>query len=251
MNFHANFNYNKNQMTKLWEDGLEKASMGDGSMMYYVIGKPYGEYYTQEWRGVNPETGDPQWTAADGGITSDFSQAVEVDLNKSALAPYSGGFGVSASWKGIGLVADFAWVAGNYMVNNNLYFSANTYFAGAYNQAVEALDYWKQPGDKTKYPALYHETQFDSRMIEDASFLRLKNIQLSYTLPTSLLRKTKFIKGLKIYVGARNLWTITGYNGLDPEVAGFNLASDVTPGAFDTDVYPNSRQWTFGCEFTF
>ena len=251
VNFHANFNYNKNQMTKLWEDGLEKASMGDGSMMYYVIGKPYGEYYTQEWRGVNPETGDPQWTAADGGITSDFSQAVEVDLNKSALAPYSGGFGVSASWKGIGLVADFAWVAGNYMVNNNLYFSANTYFAGAYNQAVEALDYWKQPGDKTKYPALYHETQFDSRMIEDASFLRLKNIQLSYTLPTSLLRKTKFIKGLKIYVGARNLWTITGYNGLDPEVAGFNLASDVTPGAFDTDVYPNSRQWTFGCEFTF
>ena len=97
VNFHANFNYNKNQMVKLWEEGLEKSSMGDGSMMYYVVGKPYGEYYTQEWRGVNPETGEPQWTAADGGVTSNFNEAVEVDLNKSALAPYSGGFGVSAS----------------------------------------------------------------------------------------------------------------------------------------------------------
>ena len=247
VNFHANFNYNKNQMGKLWEEGLEKSSMGDSSMMYYVVGKPYTEFYTQEWRGVNPETGEPQWTAADGGVTSNFNEAVEVDLDKSALAPYSGGFGVSASWKGIGLVADFSWVAGNYMVNNNLYFAANTFFGGSYNQADEVLDYWKQPGDNTKYPALTYETQFDSRMIEDASFLRLKNIQLSYTLPSKLLRKTKFIQGLKIYVGARNLWTLTGYNGFDPEVAGYSDAV----GAFDTDVYPNSRQWTFGCEFTF
>jgi len=45
-----------------------------------------------------------------------------------------------------------------------------------------------------------------------------------------------------VYVGARNLWTLTGYNGLDPEV---------TENVFDTDVYPNMRQWTFGCEFKF
>lgn len=244
VNFYANFNYNKNKMTKLWEEDLKKASMGDGSMQYYVVGKPYGEFYTQEWRGVDPQTGEPQWTAADGGITTDFDKAAEVDLDKSILAPYSGGFGLNVSWKGIGLIADFAWVAGNYMVNNNLYFAANTYFAGNFGQVEEVLDYWKQPGDNTKYPALYYETQFDSRMIEEASFLRLKNIQLSYTLPSVLLKKSKFIKGFKVYVGARNLWTVTGYNGFDPEVAGGNTA-------FDTDVYPNSRQWTFGCEFTF
>ncbi|MDE5579208.1 MAG: TonB-dependent receptor [Alistipes sp.] len=249
VNFYANFNYNKNKMTKLWEPDLKQASMGDGSMMYYVVGKPFGEFYTQEWRGVNPETGEPQWTAADGGITTDFDEAAEVDLNKSVQAPYSGGFGLNVSWKGIGLIADFAWVAGNYMANNNIYFAANTYFAGTYGQVREALDYWKQPGDHTKYPALYYESQFDSRMIEDASFLRLKNIQLSYTLPSQLLRKTRFIKGLKVYIGARNLLTVTGYNGFDPEVAGGDLSGDI--GAFDTDVYPNSRQWTFGCEFTF
>ena len=79
-------------------------------------------------------------------------------------------------------------------------------------------------------------------MLEDASFLRLKNIQIAYTLPSHLLKKTRFIKGLKVYVGARNLWTITGYNGFDPEVA---------ENAFDTDIYPNSRQWTFGLELKF
>ena len=98
-------------------------------MMHYVVGKPYGEYYVQEFRGVNPETGAPQWTAADGGVTEKFNEAVEVDLNKSVQAPWSGGFGLNVSWKGIGLTADFAWVAGNYLLNNNLYFLADPMMA--------------------------------------------------------------------------------------------------------------------------
>ena len=241
VNFHATFNYNKNQLVKLWDPKLKKSVAGD--MMYYVVGQAYPTFYCQEWRGVNPETGDPQWTAADGGITNDFNEAVLVNLDKSPQAPFTGGFGVSATWKGLSLIADFSWVAGNYMVNNNLYFWANTDFAAGYNQVTEVLDYWKKPGDRTKYPRLGSSgTQFDSRLIEDASFLRLKNIQIAYTLPKSLLNKTRFIKGLKVYVGARNLWTLTGYNGLDPEV---------TENVFDTDVYPNMRQWTFGCEFKF
>ena len=239
---YANFNYNKNQITQLWEKGLEKSAMAD--MLYYVVGKPYGSFYAQEWRGVNPETGAPQWTAADGGVTENFDEAVEVDLNKSIMPPFSGGFGFNVSWKGIGLTADFAWAAGNYMVNNNRYFFANPYYSLGYGQITEALDYWKQPGDKTEYPALWHDVQFDSHLIEDASFLRLKNLQLSYTLPQSVLKGNRVISGFKVYVGARNLLTATKYKGLDPEVAG-----GVTP--FDTDIYPNTRQWTFGCEFKF
>ena len=242
VNFYANFNYNKNQITKLWEEGLEKSQMGD--MLYYVVGKPYGSWYAQEWRGVNPENGAPQWTAADGGVTEDFDEAVEVDLNKSVQAPWSGGFGFNVSWKGIGLTADFAWAAGHYLANNNLYFAANPYYAGTFGQVTHALDYWKKPGDKTEYPALWNEMQFDSHMIEDASFLRLKNLQLSYTLPSHLLKGNKVISGFKVYVGARNLFTATKYKGFDPEVAG-------GLGGFDTDIYPNTRQWTFGCEFKF
>ncbi len=243
VNFHATFNYNKNQLTELWEPDLKEAAMGP--VNYYIVGKPYGEWYMQEWRGVNPETGEPQWTAEDGGVTSDYSQAVPVDLNKSLLAPYSGGFGFNVMWKGIGLTADFSWMAGNYAMNNTIFFTANTYFAAQLrNQSVDALDYWKHPGDVTEYPALqYGSAQQDSHMLEDASFLRLKNIQLSYTLPQSLLANSRFLKGFKVYVGARNLFTITGYNGLDPEIAGNN--------GVEADVYANMRQWTFGCEFKF
>lgn len=242
VNFHATFNYNKNQLTKLWEPDLKESVMGD--MLYYVVGKPYGEWYGQEWRGVNPETGEPQWTAADGGVTSNYDEAVLKDLNKSVQAPYTGGFGINVMWKGIGLTADFTWVAGNYSINNNLYFAANTQFAIGHNQVDEVLDYWKQPGDVTKYPALNYTRQMvDSSTLEDASFLRLKNIQISYTLPQSLLANSKFLKGFKVYVGARNLLTITSYNGFDPETA-----SDTF---FDADIYPNTRQWTFGCEFKF
>ncbi len=242
---HATFNYNKNELTKLWDPTLEKAVYTD--MLYYMKGRAFPTYYTQEWRGVNPETGEGQWTAEDGGITNNFAEAALVDLDKTPYAPYTGGFGAQVSWKGLTLVADFAWAAGNYMVNNNLYFIANTDFMSGYNQAYEVLDYWKEPGDRTKYPSLeyammYGGTQFDSRMVEDASYLRLKNIQLSYTLPKKLLAKNNFIKGVKVFVGARNLFTWTDYSGFDPEVS---------ENLFDTDIYPNTRQWTFGAELNF
>ena len=250
VNFHANFNYNKNTLTKMWPGAADVVAFGSG--LYFVKGEAYPAWYMQEWRGVDPETGYSQWTAADGGVTNDYSDAVPVDLHKSLIAPYTGGFGFTVQWKGLALTADFAWVAGNYLFNNNLYFAANINDAmGGNNQVYEVLDYWK-PDDRygKKYPSLDYAinnpsggTQFDSRMLEDASFLRLKNIQIAYTLPDHLMKKTRFIKGLKVYVGARNLWTVTGYNGFDPEASGSNY--------FDADVYPNTRQWTFGLEFKF
>ena len=77
--------------------------------------------------------------------------------------------------------------------------------------------------------------------MESGSFLRLKNIQLAYSMPAKWFAKTKFIEGIRVYVGARNLWTVTGYTGLDPEI----------DSSFSLDNYPASRQWTFGAEFKF
>ena len=242
VNFYANFNYNKNRLTKLWADDVKESAMGAG--LYYIKDKSLYSWKMPEWRGVDPETGAPQWTAADGGVTSAFGEAVEVDLGKSLLAPYSGGFGVAVGWKGITLNADFAWTCGGWIQNNAAYFTGNPYYTlMMMNMREDVRDYWKGPGHHSKYPALSYDPQFDSHLLEDASFLRLKNIQLAYSLPQSLLRKSGFIKGVKVFVGARNLWTATGYTGLDPEVAGANYA--------DLDIYPNSRQWTFGAELKF
>lgn len=243
VNFHATFNYNKNHLTDLWEPGLKYADMGNG-LQAYSVGDPFPTWAMQEWRGVDPETGLDTWTSADGGITSDFSQAALVNLGTSPIAPYTGGFGVTAAWKGLSLTADFSWVHGNYALNNTMYFVANPnmILGSGFNQCDLAWDYWQQEGDQARYPRLDQSIEFDSRMLEKASFLRLKYIQLAYTLPSHIMEKTKFIKGLKVWVGGRNLWTVTGYNGLDPEAA---------ESGVDVDTYPNTREFTFGLEFKF
>lgn len=248
VNFHANFNYNKNQLTRLWDSSLDNVAMGNG-MQAYSKGDPFPTWQIYEWRGVNPESGNDTWTAEGGGLTDNFNDAVLVNMETSPYAPYTGGFGVTAMWKGISLTADFSFVHGNYLMNNTMYFVANPQMviASGFNACDLAWDYWKQPGDNARYPRLNglndnNPIQFDSRMLEKASFLRLKNIQLAYTLPNHIMQKTKFIKGLKVWVGGRNLWTVTGYNGLDPEAA---------ESMVDVDIYPNTRQFTFGLEFKF
>lgn len=243
VNFHATFNYNKNQLTKLWEPGLKHANNG---LYAYSVGDPYPTWEIQEWRGVDPESGMDTWTTADGNITTDYAEAALVNMGTSPYAPYTGGFGVTAMWKGISLTADFSWVHGNYALNNTMYFVANPdmLISSQFNQCDLAWDYWRQEGDQARYPRLDSDQpiRFDSRMLEKASFLRLKHLQLAYTLPKHIMEKTKFIKGLKVWVGGRNLWTVTGYNGLDPEAAERGV---------DVDTYPNTRQFTFGLEFKF
>lgn len=242
--FGTTFNYNKNQITSLF-NGLTQYPVDE--TLYMVKGFPYSVYYMQEWRGVDPETGKPQWTDADGGITNDFSEAALVNTKKTWVAPYTGGVNLAVAWKGLTLNADVTWVAGKWMVNNTLYFSENWYFAdGTTNQSTGALDYWKNPGDNAKYPSIEEQekmggTQFDSGMLENGSFIRLKNLQLSYNLPESILKKQKAVTGVRVWVGTRNLLTWTRFRGLDPEV----------DAEYGMDDYPNTRQLTFGLEIKF
>ena len=78
-------------------------------------------------------------------------------------------------------------------------------------------------------------------MLEDASFLRLKNLMLSYSLPKELLRKTRVFSGIRIYAQAQNLLTFTPFSGLDPE----------SPSNIYIAQYPTARQFTFGLDLTF
>jgi hypothetical protein len=72
--------------------------------------------------------------------------------------------------------------------------------------------------------------------------MRLKNLSVSYTFPTELIQKSKVLSGVKVYVTGRNLWTVTKFEGYDPEV-GYSNAT--------TGLYPNSRQVVFGAELVF
>ena len=100
---------------------------------------------------------------------------------------------------------------------------------------------WTTPGQVTDIPAADADVEFDTHLLENATFVRLKMLQLSYTFPKKLLSKIGIIKNAKIFFVGRNLFTATKFSGYDPE-------PDINLVKFN---YPNTRQFVFGAELTF
>ena len=235
----ANVSYNKNKIVELY-NGVQEYEMASTSMKL-VVGHDAGEFYLNRFAGVNPVNGDALWYTKDGEITTEMRDEDKVLVGKSMNAPWTGGFGTTFAWKGISLSAQFSWVADRWLFNNDRYFDESNGRFSTYNQSRKLLDRWKQPGDITDIPRHGVYTEFDDRLLEDASFLRLKNLMISYTFPENLIRKTRFISGLKIYAQAQNLLTFTKFSGLDPESVGNMYQAQ----------YPMSRQFTFGLDLMF
>ena len=128
------------------------------------------------------------------------------------------------------------------MLNNDRYFSVNpTAYMDSWNQDKDVLAMWRKPGDITDIPGWGNDMQFDTHLIENSSYMRLKNLQLSYDLPKQWIEATRFFKNIRITATARNLFTITKYSGADPEPV-----SNIQMNA-----YPNTRDYTIGAEVTF
>lgn len=235
----ANAGYNHNRIVELYNGVTEYENSGTSTKL--VVGHPLGEFYINRYAGVNPANGDALWYDKDGNITNELRDEDKVMIGKSYHAPWQGGFGTTFSWKGLSLSAQFSWVGDRWMINNDRYFDESNGRFMTYNQSDRLLKRWKQPGDITDIPRHGEYTEFDSRLLEDASFLRLKNVMLSYSLPSGLLNKTGFIRGLRIYAQGQNLLTFTNFSGLDPEGTANVYAAQ----------YPMSRQFTFGLDLMF
>ena len=235
----ANVSYNFNKITELY-NGVTEYERGETSTKL-VVGHPLGEFYINRYAGVNPANGDALWYDKDGNITNELRDEDKVLLGKTYIAPWQGGFGTALSWKGLSLTAQFSWVADRWMLNNDRYFDESNGRFATYNQSRRLLERWKKPGDITDIPRHGEYTEFDSRLLEDASFLRLKNVNLSYSFPAELLKKSRIIRGLRIYGQAQNLLTFTNFSGLDPEGTSNLYAAQ----------YPMSRQFTFGLDLMF
>ena len=238
-NVNANVGYNHNRLTELY-NGVDEYETANTSTKL-VVGHPVGEFYINRYAGVNPANGDALWYDKDGNLTNELRDEDKVMIGKTYHAPWQGGFGTALSWKGLSLSAQFSWVGDRWMLNNDRYFDESNGRFMTYNQSRRLLDRWKQPGDITDIPRHGEYTEFDSRLLEDASFLRLKNLMLSYSLPKSVLKKTGFIRGLRLYAQGQNLLTFTNFSGLDPEGTTNLYAAQ----------YPMSRQYTFGLDLMF
>ena len=252
VNVYANFAYNANKIDKLFngQQSWDRPSY----YLSYVVGKSIN-YYMAEFAGVDKNDGLAMWyTKGNHGngktvhefnpetMTKTYSNDLLQDVGKSYYPNMNGGFGFTASWKGLSLNADFAFVLNKYMLNIDYQFSTNnTNAKQGFNQSRDMLKMWKKPGDITDIPSLATENVFDTRVLQNASFLRLKNLTLSYSLPQQWMQATRFFDSVRIYATARNLFTATKYKGGDPE----------KDGNISLGFYPSTRQYMLGVEVSF
>jgi len=124
--------------------------------------------------------------------------------------------------------------------NNSLHSAAASLYRK--NNSKDLFNYWKQPGDDTEIPRLDSDVLMwkDSRILEKADYLRMKNINLSYNLPQTTIDQLKIVKAIRLSVSAQNIFTLTKFSGVDP---------DYTRGIIGG--YPPTRQYTFGVELKF
>ena len=174
------------------------------------------------------------------GVINDSDRTVIGNPNPTWLFSMNN----NLSYKGFELSVFLQGVAGNKIYNaNNI---DNTGMAAAYNQTTDVLNRWKGEGTSNSMPrAVFGDpnqnTRVSDRFVENGSYLRLKNITLSYTFPKQWLQKVQ-IENARLSVSCENVATLTGYSGFDPEV-------DIN--GIDSNRYPISRTFSVGLNFNF
>lgn len=194
-----------------------------GTPVRIVKGMSLYNFYLRDWYGVNPSTGDGLWWTEDGKLTSDRTLARYVYCG-SPEPKATGGLNTSFSWKGLSLSAFVEFVLGNKVVYTNNYIDDGYDMKG--NTTTAALNYWKKPGDTgcspkpvAQNPGSYH-VGYSTRFLQDGSYARIKDVTLSYTLPTTFTDRIK-MNGIKVYVSALSPYTFHGVTAMDPELGGF------------------------------
>lgn len=235
----VNAAYNKNKILYL-SDALTETL--DGSTRILKVGLPYGTFYAPEWAGVNPQTGDAQYYNRDGSITTSYSEETQSVTKSGSMYPnWIGGVTTGFRYKNLSLDALFAFVADVRRWNNEDFYNENEGYMTS-NQSIRMLnDRWKQPGDQAILQRLDIPREFTSKDIQDASFIRLRNVNLAYQMPKTWFGQKNVVKGARIFFQGQNLLTWTSWRGLDPE-------NSEGRGRFN---YPAPRTYTAGLNVNF
>ncbi len=210
-----------------------------------TVGQSLQTFYLAEWAGVNSADGSPMWYDENGNLTKDYNKARKV-IAGSADPKFTAGWTNNLTYGNWALNFMFYCSYGNLIfnqLNNELIADGAT---TSLNQSAAALDYWKLPGDNAENPKLVqnngsNSNAFSTRYLEDGSYIRLKNIQLNYTLPSELCEKIK-VNRCMIYAQVQNPFVWTKFTGLDPETR--------ANGIYYYD-YPKQRLFLMGLNLSF
>jgi TonB-linked SusC/RagA family outer membrane protein len=255
----VNISHNSNKILEL-APGITHTLYGTGELTTTILeeGEPYGEFYGYKQAGIfqNKEEVDAstQPGARLGGMKyadvngdGEFSSDDRTTLG-SPLPKFTYGINLAASYKHFDVLCFFYGSQGNKLYNEPKLFTDFQYFPSA--ASTRLLHPWSPSNSGSKVPAPSAlstplEYESSSYYVEDGSYFRMKNLQVGYTF----LHLFKGISSLRIYGSVTNLFTITKYSGLDPEVSQYNTTVSL-PG-LDLGVYPVSRQFIAGINVKF
>ena len=245
--------YNKNEVVDLaGDDFFEGANPASGLLGSAVtraaVGQPIGVFFLYEWDGIDPTTGANKYVDHSGDGKIDSNDRIYVG---KATPDFTLGWNNSLSWKNWDLNVFFnasfgakrlnlVRFAAASQVGDSRFITLRDAYYNSWDNNKENPMYATQKGATQNYP---NSTQY----LENADYLRLQNIALSYNLPKKVTR----FADIRLTLSAQNLFTITGYKGYDP--AGYAMSSghaDVNSG-IDMGGYPSPRTFTFGAKFNF
>ncbi|MGX5818394.1 SusC/RagA family TonB-linked outer membrane protein [Chitinophaga lutea] len=183
----------------------------------FRVGMPLNTHYVVKSAGVDTKTGKPLFYNRDGSVTNVFNVAQSVAEFGTSDPRYFGGFFTKASWKGISADVFFTYAQDLYRYNSEEVYTLNSGGFAASNQSRIWLNRWKQEGDAAAQPKFSEPFAFTSAQIHNASFVRLRNAQISWSLPSAWMKATKTLQSATVYVQGQNLLTFSDWPGFDPE----------------------------------
>ncbi|MCU0365715.1 MAG: TonB-dependent receptor [Bacteroidales bacterium] len=248
-----NMAFNENTIISI--DGPEITPNG---FNYVIEGQPIGVFKIVKYAGVDPDNGDAlYYLGPDSNETTNNYNLAEPQIVGSPNPDFTGGFSNYFKYNGFDLNILTSFVYGNMVYNGaGVYQSANADWFD--NQTVDQMNRWQNPGDITDVPQARlgdgNGTKASSRYLSDASYFRLRSINLGYNLPASIVSRMK-MSSLRVYFGVQNLYTFTNYKGWDPEVnyTGTNRSTQNTNIIQGYDFYtaPQARTYTLGINLSF
>ena len=249
----GNLSIVKNEVTGLGEGGepvfAGRVQSANASVTKTEVGQPIGAYFGYVTDGIfqtrqevadhafqseNTAPGDIRFKDLNGdGVVNTDDQ----DYIGNPIPDFTYGFTADVEWKGFDLGIFLQGAQGN-----DLYNATVRYDFTYVNRPVSVLNRWTGPGTSNSEPRVNlsdpnQNARVSDRFVEDGSYLRLKNVQLGYSLPKNLIERIGFEK-FRVYVSGQNMFTFTRYTGMDPEIGSYGGALEA---GIDRGFYPQAR----------
>jgi TonB-linked SusC/RagA family outer membrane protein len=267
----ANLTTLKNEVTSLTFDGerIGSATSGLETANYTEVGQPVGSILAVKSLGVNSANGQRIIRKADGTVAQYNHQGggwTDMETGLATAAPnqltdgvyfntlptYYGGFDNTFKYKNFDLGVFFQFSGGNYIYNGT---KAGLHDQRFWNNSTDILDSWTPENPNAEWPRVVYGDNVSngsalvmSSNVEKGDFLRLRNLSLGYTLPSSILNKVKMTNA-RVYVQGQNLLTITKYTGFDPEIAANGNSN--TGSSVDRNSVGQAKTFTVGVTLGF